>query len=642
MINKLTALFLTALLGISKGAYRGAEDAKNLIDNMTLEQKITQMLMPDFRQWKTSGEDSAEDMTILNSEVAEIIDEYDFGGVILFAENVKETEQTLRLTYDMQKAAMDNKTGNGNIPLFIGIDQEGGTVYRLGDGTALPGNMALGATGNIEYADETGRVIGSELFALGINVNFAPVFDVNNNPLNPVIGLRSYSSSPDLVATLGVAQMLGMQIHNISAAVKHFPGHGDTSVDSHTALPVVDKSYEELASLELIPFQAAVDNGVDMIMTAHIAYPQIERDTAIAKEDEAEIYIPATLSDDIIKGIIRDKMNYEGVVVTDALNMDAISENFGEAEAVIMAIEVDADILLMPTILRSQEDLEKLDNIISEVKLAVEEGRITLEDIDDSVERILALKERRGILHLSEDKRTFEERLTEAQAIVGSTRNRAVGRVVAEGAVTVVKNEEALLPMKPEGEEKILLLTTNNNEALAMKHGMKRLIGEGKLPSTITYEAYIYNSQTSLEELKSQINSSDYVVVISEIDSASQLHPSHWRTKVPTEVVDYGNSLDIPTVIMSVSKPYDAANYSEAKAITVVYGNKGMDPTEGLQIDKSFGPNIPAGIEVIFGGVSPSGKLPVDLPVIENGVMDTSKTAYPIGHGLIYEEDEGK
>ncbi|WP_426350227.1 glycoside hydrolase family 3 N-terminal domain-containing protein [Alloiococcus sp. CFN-8] len=637
MVNKLTALFLTALLSVSKSAYKEAEDVRKIIDSMTLEQKITQMLMPDFRQWKGSGDASEKDMTLLDSEVADIIDDYDLGGVILLDNNVKETDQTLKLTYDMQKAAMDNKANNGSIPLFIAIDQESWTGYPLEDITALPGNMALGATGSIEYADETGRVIGSELFALGFNVNLAPVLDINNNPLNPVMGPRSYSSSADLVADLGVEQMNGMQIHNVSAAVKHFPGHGDTAVDSHTGLLVVDKSYEELASLELIPFQAAVDNGVDMVMTAHIAYPQIEGDKVISKKDGTEIYIPATLSHEIITGILRNKINYNGIVVTDALNMSAISENFGEAEAIIMAIEADVDILLMPTILRSQEDVKKLDNIISEVKNAVKNGRITLEDIDASLERILLLKERRGILDLSEDKRTFEERLTEAKAIVGSPRNKNVERVVAEEAVTVVKNQGGILPMKPEDDEKILLLTTSNSEARAMKEGMDRLIIEGMLPRAITYETYVYNSQTTAQELKQKIDGSDYVVVISKINSASQLSPYNWRSRIPTEVAAYGNSEDIPTVIMSAEKPYDAANYPEARAIAVVYGSNGMDPTEGIESQKKVAPNIPAGIEVIFGGRNPSGKLPVDIPVIENGVMDTSRTAYPIGHGLSYE-----
>lgn len=385
------ALALSMCIPMSMTAMRAEATSRvdEILSGMTIDQKITQMIMPDFRMWQAEGESSQSDMTVLNDEVAEIIDQYDFGGVILFAENVKETEQTLKLTTDMQNAAITNEAGNGDIPLLITIDQEGGIVYRLGSGTALPGNMAIGATNSEEDARLAGEIIGRELSALGINVNFAPVFDTNNNPNNPVIGLRSISSDPQRVARLGVPMMQGMQEYNIATAAKHFPGHGDTATDSHTGLPMVNKSYEELKELELVPFQAAVDNGVDMLMTAHIQYPQVETDTVTSKADGSEIYVPATLSDDIITGIVREDMGFDGVVVTDAMNMDAISTNFGESEAVIMAIQADVDICLMPTILRSKADMAKMDQIIADVKAALEDGTITEDMLNDSVKRIL-------------------------------------------------------------------------------------------------------------------------------------------------------------------------------------------------------------------------------------------------------------
>lgn len=228
---------------------------QELVADMTVRQKITQMLMPDFRKWQQEGQATQSDMTELNKEVAEAVDKYDFGGVILFAENVKGTAQTLALTQALQQAAISNQANNGKLPLLLAIDQEGGIVYRLGSGTALPGNMAVGATRDPELANQAGQIIGRELSALGLNVNFAPVFDTNNNPQNPVIGLRSFSSDPKVVARLGTAMMEGIQKYNVAVAAKHFPGHGDTAVDSHTGLPLVDKSYAELEALELLPFQ---------------------------------------------------------------------------------------------------------------------------------------------------------------------------------------------------------------------------------------------------------------------------------------------------------------------------------------------------------------------------------------------------
>ncbi|MDU0895118.1 MAG: glycoside hydrolase family 3 N-terminal domain-containing protein, partial [Anaerococcus sp.] len=384
-------------------------EAEKIVSQMTLEEKIGQMLMPDFRQWKQEGQAAVQDLTEMNDEVAEIIDEFDLGGVILFAQNVKTTEQTTKLIHDMQQVAINDQ--DGNLPLLTTIDQEGGIVTRLGTGTNFPGNMAIGATKNEQSSYDTGLVIGRELNSLGINVNFAPSVDINNNPLNPVIGLRSFSSNPDLVAKLGVKMIKGIQENGVSVAAKHFPGHGDTATDSHYGLPKVDKSLEELKEAELKPFQAAIDNGVDMIMTAHISYPQLEKDTVISKKDGSIIGIPATLSDDIITGIIRDKMHYDGIVITDAMKMQAIADHFGEEDAVIMAIKAGVDIPLMPALLQKNSDLEKLDNIVGRIKNELELGNISEKQINNSVYRILDLKYRRGILDLDQYNKPLEEKV---------------------------------------------------------------------------------------------------------------------------------------------------------------------------------------------------------------------------------------
>ena len=567
---------------------------QELVADMTLRQKITQMLMPDFRKWQQEGQATQSDMTELNKEVAEAVDKYDFGGVILFAENVKGTAQTLALTQALQQAAISNQANNGKLPLLLAIDQEGGIVYRLGSGTALPGNMAVGATRDPELANQAGQIIGRELSALGLNVNFAPVFDTNNNPQNPVIGLRSFSSDPKVVARLGTAMMEGIQKYNVAVAAKHFPGHGDTAVDSHTGLPLVDKSYAELEALELLPFKAAIDKNADMLMTAHIQYPQIEKDTVISKQTGETIYIPATLSDDIITGIVRKKFGYKGVVVSDAMGMDAIAKNFGESEAAIMAIKSGVDVVLMPTVLRSKSDLAKIDKIINDIELAVQRGGIPVSRLDESVTRILNLKEKRGILDFDPSERTQSK----AEAIVGSELNRDTERKIAASAVTVVKNDDTVLPFKVKSGDRILLLA-----------------------------AY---------DLKGKIDQATHLVLISEIGRQSQLASDFWLTRVPTEVVDYANATGKQAAVMSISKPYDVANYPNAKAIVAVYGNKGMVPTESLKPDNAFGPNIPAGVEVIFNGQNHVGRLPVNVPLIKDGIMSETEVAYPIGHGLFY------
>ncbi len=605
---------------------------EKLLEDIPLKQKVTQMIMPDFRKWQEAGQESPQDLTKVNAEVAEAIDKYDFGGVILFAENVKETKQTLALTQDMQKAAIENKANNGKIPLLLAIDQEGGIVYRLGTGTALPGNMAIGATNDPKLAKEAGQIIGRELSALGLNVDFAPVLDTNNNPQNPVIGLRSFSSDPNRVAYLGIPMMKGIQDYNVAVAAKHFPGHGDTAVDSHTGLPLVDKSLAELEKLELLPFKKAMDEGVDLLMTAHIQYPQIEKDQVVSKETGEKIYVPATLSDDILTGLVRKKYGYKGVIVSDAMGMDAIAKNFGEVEAVKMAIKAGVDLVLMPTTLRSKADLTKIDTIVNAVVDAVQTGDISEERLNESVRRILTLKEKRGVLNFDPSARTAEK----AEEAVGSSLNRDLERKIAAAAVTVVKNEDNTLPFKVQTGDHVLLLGAFENEVPGLNLGMRRLIADGVLPKDTSFVAKNFTKESTLDSLKEDLEKATHIVVISEIGYEGQLDKDFWRTKIPTEIINYANTNHKKAAVLSISKPYDVANYPAAKAILAVYGNKGMDPTESLKPDNAFGPNIPAGVEVIFNGKEHLGTLPVDIPKIVDGKMSETEYAYRIGHGLFY------
>lgn len=604
---------------------------EEILRDMTLDQKIGQKIMPDFRQWKVEGATAVSDVTAINSEIIDIIDKYDFGGVILFANNVKETEQTLRLTTQLQQAALKDEgkeAGVPAIPMFLTIDQEGGIVYRLGSGTALPGNMAIGATRSTEMAKQVGEIIGSELSALGFNVNFAPVVDVNNNPENPVIGLRSISSDPNLVAGLSVPMIEGMNEYNVASAAKHFPGHGNTATDSHYGLPIVDRSFDELKATELVPFKAAVDAGVDMLMTAHIEYPQIDSTNA-----------PATLSKTILQKLAREYLGYDGVIITDALNMDAIAKYYGQADAVVKCFEAGVDIALMPIIPRDKVNAPKdMDAVIAAVKSAINDGRLTMEQIDKSVLRILTLKENRGILdaeYPAENSAEFNAKLATAKEEVGSQQNRKLEREIAAAAITVVKNENNLLPLKPKAGEKVLLFTPYANEEPGLQLGMRRAIADGAIPTGVVYETnrtQFASGFTALNDaVKAKIDEANYIVIISEA-TATQL--AGWQCKFPQAVTAYAKGKGIPAIVVSISQPYDVANYPDASAILAAYGAKGMDPTESLQPDKAFGPNIPAAVEVIFGNYQAKGKLPVNIPVIKDGKVDISQNAYSFGFGL--------
>lgn len=252
-MKKVSAVALSTAMALSMALpskVNATSRVDQLLSNMSTRQKITQMLMVDFRYWDEDLSDGLQttghEFTKMNDQVRKIVEDYDFGALIYFAQNIQETEQSYNLSMAMQKAA----TKDGGIPLLISADQEGGNVYRLGSGTALPGNMALGATHNTEYAKKAGQIIGSELSSIGINTNLAPVVDVNNNANNPVIGLRSYSDNADVVGNMASSTIAGLKDYNVIGCAKHFPGHGDTATDSHYGLPIVNKSKAELLNNE--------------------------------------------------------------------------------------------------------------------------------------------------------------------------------------------------------------------------------------------------------------------------------------------------------------------------------------------------------------------------------------------------------
>ena len=589
------------------------------LDQMTLEQKIGQMIMPDFRLW------DGVNHTQLAPEVGRVIDRFDLGGVILFAENVSETEQTTKLVHDLQEVVEQDPSND--IPLFVTIDQEGGIVTRLGTGTNLPGNMALGATRSPAYAEAAGGIIGSELHALGINVNFGPVLDVNNNPGNPVIGVRSFSSDPNLVGELGSAMTRGIQEQGVVATAKHFPGHGDTAVDSHYGLPVVDKSLAELKQLELIPFKRAVVEGIDMVMTGHIGMPQIEDE--VVESTQGTFPLPATLSDDVITGVLREELGYQGLVVTDALNMQAIADNFTESEAVIKTFKAGVDIALMPTILRSANDVTKLESIFDDVIEAVESGQLSEADINRSVERILTLKAKRGIWSEATSNVTLEEKLVEAKSVVGSPEHKALERQMTEAAVTLVKNDRKTLPFKPKKGETVLVLSPTKDQTDSMVKTIRSLeknAGNLKQVNVLTEQ---YSASTPhLDQnpaLQEKINQADYLIVGSNVNNSAKLGASSADHYVPAEVFRQANRTGKKSVLLSLRNPYDVAVRPDADAQLLVYGFKGdpNGPDSEAGNTKSAGPNLPAGIRAIFGEFVPQGKLPVDVPKFKDGTFQT-------------------
>ncbi|URM34545.1 glycoside hydrolase family 3 protein [Cytobacillus firmus] len=550
------------------------------VKNMSIEEKVGQMLMPDFRAWK------GQNVTKMLPEIEKLVKDYHLGGVILFRENVVTTEQTATLVSDYQKAA--DKFG-----LLMTIDQEGGIVTRLQSGTDMPGNMALGAARSEEISRKVGKAIGEELSSLGINMNFAPVMDVNNNPDNPVIGVRSFGEDPQLVADLGVAYTEGLQSAGVAATAKHFPGHGDTAVDSHLGLPEVPHDKERLKEVELYPFQKGMEAGVDAIMTAHVTFPKIDDTKAISKKTGEEIAVPATLSYKVLTELMREEMGYEGVITTDAMNMNAIAEHFGPVDAAVRAVKAGTDIVLMPVGL--QEVAEGLLN-------AVENGEISEKRIESSVERILTLKIKRGIVK-EETQQPIDEKIANALDVVGSEEHKQIEKEAAERSITLVKNEGDALPLQVSPEDKIVVV--GNTYITDLKNAMSKFHANTTVIQTSSY--------VLTEEQKEQIRNASAVIVGSYTFNVSGRSPDSAQMKMVNSII---SESEAPVIAVGIRNPYDIMAYPEVDAYIAQYGFR----------TASF--NAAAG--VIFGQINPSGKLPVTIPGTDGNVL------YEFGHGLSY------
>lgn len=345
---------------ISEPSKQTKDTIEAMINNMTIEEKIGQMVI-------VGVEGDA-----ISSNIQRMIQEYHVGGFIFMGKSVKNTTQLLKLVNDIKTTNSDNET-----PLFLSIDQEGGRVDRLPDEfKEYPTNEEIGKINNKELSYNIGRAMAYEISSFGFNMDFAPVLDINSNPKNTVIGDRAFGTSSQIVSSLGVETMKGLRDSNVISVVKHFPGHGDTAVDSHVGLPKVNKDLRSLNSSELIPFREAIKNNVDGIMIAHILLPKIDSK------------YPATLSKVVISDILRGHMGFKGVVITDDMTMGAITKNYRVGDAAVQSINAGSDIILIA------HDYSKGIDVINSIVSAVNNGNIKMDRIDESLYRILKLKEK--------------------------------------------------------------------------------------------------------------------------------------------------------------------------------------------------------------------------------------------------------
>lgn len=330
------------------------------INDMTMDEKIGQMVLVGFDGYE------------VNDDVRQLIEKYHTGGFILYKTNIKDSTQMLSLLNALKSANSAN-----NIPLFLSVDEEGGRISRMPDALAkIPTAQRIGQVNNSNFSFKIGSVIAGELKSFGFNMDFAPVLDINSNPKNPVIGDRSFGTNAGIVSKLGIQTMKGIQSEGIIPVVKHFPGHGDTSVDSHVGLPVVNNDLKRLNGFELVPFAQSIKDGADAVMVAHILLSKIDSGN------------PASLSKTIITGILREDLGFDGVVITDDMTMGAIANGYDIGAAAVKSVNAGSDIILIGHF------LEKETAVITALKNAAEAGAIPADRIDESVYRILKLKQK--------------------------------------------------------------------------------------------------------------------------------------------------------------------------------------------------------------------------------------------------------
>jgi beta-N-acetylhexosaminidase len=558
------------------------QQATKAMQGMSLEEKIGQLFVL-FAYGPDASKPDPRNTTLYGvATPAEVVAKYKPGGWIYFnaRDNVQNPTQLATYSNQLQSAAI--KTGL-HLPLTIATDQEQGVVVRIGPpATQFGGNMAHGATRNTADARTAAGITGRELKAMGIRQDYAPDTDVNVNALNPVIGVRSYSSDPKLVSDMGAAQVQGYQRDaGITATAKHFPGHGDTRDDSHTSLPTINHTLAEWNTIDAPPFKAAIKAGIDSIMTAHISVPSLDPSGD-----------PATLSKPIMTGVLRNQLGFKGLIITDALEMAAVRAKYGDAEVAVRALEAGADQLLLPP----APDVQ-----FKAVVDAVKSGRLSERRIDESLLRILLVKLKNGsLLSPFSDPAQIPNK-------VGTPASLATAQKIVDKSVTLVKDTTKTLPLSNEARKVLVtgwgVSTTQSLADSLTKRGATATVAQtGAAPT----DAAIADAVT-----KAQANDVTVVLTQKAWDTTTTDKLAK-QQKLVKDLLATGKTV----IVVAVRDPYDIAYFDQAPTYLATYGYAAVS-MESLA-------------KVLYGEIKPTGKLPVDIPV----AGQPTTPLYPFGHGL--------
>ncbi len=526
-------------------------------EGMTREEQIGQLLSVGF-----AG-------TTPSAEITALIQRYHVGSIILFARNVESARQLQALTNSLQQLA---RAAGQCYPLIISIDQENGMVQRLGSHVTLfPGNMALGAIHSPKIAYEVARATGKELRALGINMNLAPVVDVNNNPANPVIGVRSFGENPQSVSLLASAMIQGYHDAGIITSLKHFPGHGDTSIDSHLALPVIPHDMQRLAAIELVPFKNAIAAGADSVMLAHLYLPKLMH----------EGMLPASVSAEIIRDLLRVKLGFDGLVITDCLEMKAVADTVGTEQAAPMAIQAGADLALI------SHHYERQTGAIEAIKTALSNGTLVPERVQQSAERVLRLKARM----LAWDNLPGEAEL----AIIHSEEHRNLRDRAYELATTLVKNEHNLLPIHLQPQQNLLILITHpqtytpvadiQNPDQALVESIRQ-----RHQNTAVQITSAQQTRVEQEKLRQVIAHSDIIIIVTV-----NANLDVYQAELVRNLIATGK----PVIGIAAYNPYDLLAFPQLATYLVTY--------------EYTRPALKTAARVLFGEIPARGLLPVSV-----------------------------
>lgn len=571
---------------------------RKTLKSLTLDEKIGQMIMADANVvfWNRESEEFKKlQHQIVDNKV---------GGVLVFRSEVLPTALSANHWQAMAK-----------VPLFVSSDLEMGMGMRFDDTPWWPPNMAVAATGDPNWARLQGAATALQARAMGVNWLFAPAVDVNNNPDNPVINVRSYGEDPAMVATFAKAFIEGAQGAGALACAKHFPGHGDTATDSHIGLPVVDVGKDRLMNLELIPFREAIEAGVAGVMSAHIALPQIETElaapvrkldereaaaaefTSQTESDAARVTLPGTLSPKILTGLLREELKFNGLIVTDAMNMAGISARYTPAEAAIKAIKAGADMI---------EKSPDIDAAVAGIKQAVVGGEISEARINASVERILRAKAALG-LH-----RQKLVDLNEVDRVVNDPKLLAIADQIAEHSITLARDEQKLLPVNPTGKKLFNLTFTDEEDRAITKPFVDEL-----LKRDVNVESFTINaraSETEINDVLDKLEASKPDVVIYSV--AVRARSGKGSVALPAVGKRLAEELikrRLPVITISFGNPYLLLAIPDSPSYLLAYS--------------PFPVSQRAAAKAILGEIGIGGRLPVSLPAL-----------YPQGHGLKVEK----